>query len=150
MLITPGYYQQVLLRLREEHYPQEYLCKRLEHARELIDRFYYLDLNIAAMAKEASFSKFHFIRLFKILHGKTPNQYLQEVRLEKARQLLRLCKTVTETCFEVGFTSVTTFCALFKKNTGTSPSAFRQQFVEKNTGVVIAPFYYGACAFANR
>jgi AraC-like DNA-binding protein len=148
MLITPEYYRQVLLKLREQAYPQEYLCKRLEYARELIERFYYLDLDINAMAKEASFSKFHFIRLFKALHGKTPNQYLQEARMEKARQLLRLCKPVADTCYEVGFTSVSTFCALFKKYTGTSPSAFRQQFVDRNTSVVIAPIVYGPCAFA--
>jgi AraC-like DNA-binding protein len=133
MLVTPEYYLQVLLQLRETSYPQEYLCKRLTYARELIDRFYYLDLDISAMAKEASFSKFHFIRLFKALHGTTPNQYLQEVRMEKARQLLRVGKPVNDTCFEVGFTSVTSFCALFKKYTGQSPTAFRRQFVELTT-----------------
>ncbi len=86
------------------------------------------DIDLHNIADEAYFSKFHFIRLFKTIYGKTPHQYLTRVRIENAIVFLQKEIPVTETYFAVGFDSVSSFTALFKRYTNLSPSAYQRQF----------------------
>jgi AraC-like DNA-binding protein len=66
------------------------------------------------------------IRSFKKLYGKTPNQYLILVRINRAKELLRNDNSVLEVCFAVGFDSPTSFAGLFKKLVGSSPRSFKK------------------------
>ena len=70
-------------------YPKVYLYRRIVQAKLFIDSHYQESLDLEAIADEAFFSKFHFIRLFKDSYGKTPYQYLTYVRIEKAKGLLK-------------------------------------------------------------
>ena len=79
-------------------YPKIYLYRRLVQAKLFIDDHYAEAIDIDNMADEATFSKFHFIRLFKTTYGKSPHQYLTSVRIENAKLLLQTDITVTETC----------------------------------------------------
>jgi len=107
-------------------YPKFYLYNRLVKAKLFIDSNYHHHIDLNNIADEAYFSKFHFIRLFKSIYGRTPHQYLISVRIEKAKQYLRNDFTVTDTCFTVGFGSLTSFTGLFKKHVGQTPSAYQQ------------------------
>ena len=88
-----------------EQYLKVYLYKRIVQAKVFIDTSYADNINLDNISDEASFSKFHFIRLFKRIYGKTPHQYLTVVRIEKAKQLLQ-DKPISEVCFSVGFDSL--------------------------------------------
>jgi AraC-like DNA-binding protein len=110
-----------------EEYPKVYLYKRVVHAKLFIDRHFAEAVDLNNISDEAYFSKFHFIRIFKKIYGKTPHQYLTAVRIEEAMQLLKLNTSVTQTCFAVGFQSMSSFSGLFKRIVGTSPSAYLQQ-----------------------
>jgi AraC-like DNA-binding protein len=111
-----------------EPYPRAYLYRRIVLAKTYVDAHYAEDLNVGAIADEAYFSKYHFIRLFRMAYGKTPYQYLQSVRVERARQLLKEGEmSVTAVCYAVGFRSPGSFSALFKKQTGESPAAYRSK-----------------------
>jgi AraC-like DNA-binding protein len=115
-------------------YPKVYLYRRIVQAKLFIDADYMHPIDLDNISEEASFSKFHFIRLFKQAYGKTPHQYLVHVRIEKAKELLRNNIAVTDACFSVGFESPGSFSTLFKKMTGLSPSAYLiQQQGRKNT-----------------
>ena len=58
----------------------------------------------------------------------SPKQYLNKLRLDNAKQLLRGSDcTVTEVAFSVGFTDVLAFSRFFTKHTGLSPTAYRQK-----------------------
>src|SRR5579862_3113040 len=70
-------------------YPKYYLYNRLVNAKLFIDKNYNTNINLHNIAREGYFSKFHFIRLFKLIFGHTPHQYLIHVRIENARELLR-------------------------------------------------------------
>ena len=109
------------------HYQKIYLYKRVVQAKLFIDRHYAEHIDLDNIAEEANFSKFHFIRLFKTTYGKTPHCYLTQVRIDKAKELLKENKSVMDVCFSVGFDSVTSFAGLFKKLAGLSPSAFQEQ-----------------------
>ncbi|MBX2845878.1 MAG: AraC family transcriptional regulator [Saprospiraceae bacterium] len=84
------------------------------------------DLKLDYLSKTQLVSKFHLIRLFKKYYGLTPHQYLIDVRIENAKSLLAGGKTVTETCFEVGFESLGSFSTLFKRKTGKTPVQFQK------------------------
>ena len=72
-----------------EQYPKVYLYRRIVQAKLFIDNNYAENIDLDNISDEAYFSKFHFIRLFKNIYGKTPHQYLIFVRIEKAIELLK-------------------------------------------------------------
>lgn len=113
-------------------YPKVYLYRRIVQAKLFIDNNYADNIDINNIADEACFSKFHFIRLFKKIYGKTPHQYLTGVRIQQAMQLLKAENRVSETCFSVGFESLSSFSGLFKRMVGLTPSAFilQQQLIQ--------------------
>ena len=112
--------------LNKGTYPKMYLYKRVVHAKLFIDQNYQDSIDLTNIADEAYFSKFHFIRLFKKIYGKSPNQYLQYVRIENAVKLLKMKKPVIDVCHGVGFESLSTFSGLFKKITGTNPTEYKK------------------------
>ncbi|MBD2752926.1 helix-turn-helix domain-containing protein [Spirosoma validum] len=121
------YYHQQFLKIREEVYPNEYVCRQIIQAKRFIDSQFATSIRLSDIAEAAFLSKFHFIRLFKQNYGQTPYQYLTMVRIAQAKRLLRTEKTIREVCFAVGFDSVSSFTALFKKITGVTPSTFRKR-----------------------
>ena len=125
-----------------ELYPKGYLYKRIVQAKLFIDDHYFNKIDIDNIADEAYFSKFHFIRIFKKIYGKTPYQYLIAVRIEKAMQLLRTGKGVTDVCYLVGFESVGSFSGLFKRVVGLSPHAFLVQQQQKRQQVLENPLSF--------
>lgn len=113
--------------------PKAYLYKQVVQAKLYIENNYNKEINLDLISKEASFSKFHFLRLFKKSFGLTPNQFLREVRLENARKLLLRGESIKNTCWLVGFESITSFSNLFRRRFGTSPSSyvhFRREMIE--------------------
>ena len=98
----------------------------MRRARDLIDRDFADPLDLDALAREAGYSKFHFARTFALAYGETPRAYLTRRRIERAKTLLRTANlSVTEICFLVGFASLGSFSALFRRLVGQSPSAYR-------------------------
>jgi len=118
--------------MNQASYPKMYLYRRIVQAKLFIDQHYSESLDLSAIADEAYFSKFHFIRLFKSAYGRTPHHYLIKVRIDHAQRLLGKEVPVAEVSMRVGFESSTSFAALFKKQTGMSPSVYqRRQRIRK-------------------
>jgi len=102
------------------------LYRRLLRGKDYLDSFFDGEMRLDKVASVACLSPYHFHRLFREVFGETPNQYLQQRRLTNARELLRSTeRTVTEICLEVGFESMTSFSALFRRVYGCSPREFR-------------------------
>ncbi|MGH9249258.1 MAG: helix-turn-helix domain-containing protein [Acidimicrobiales bacterium] len=104
------------------------LSRHLLRVRDLIDRAYAEQLDVAALARSGSVSQAYFSRSFKSAFGETPHQYLMSRRMERAMALLRAGDlSVTEVCFAVGFSSLGSFSTQFRRFVGDSPSAYRQR-----------------------
>ncbi len=104
----------------------EDLNRRLLRARDAMDRAYAEPLDVSAVAAVAHLSIAHFIRCFRATFGETPHRYLQRRRVERAMFLLRETdRSVTEICFDVGFTSLGTFSRTFREIVGQTPSDYR-------------------------
>jgi transcriptional regulator GlxA family with amidase domain len=100
--------------------------RRMLRARDAMDRDYAQPLDIASLAKIAYVSEAHFIRVFRATFGETPHRYLQRRRVERAMFLLRETdRTVTDICFDVGFSSLGSFSRTFTDIVGDPPTTYR-------------------------
>jgi len=105
----------------------EDLNRRVLRARDAMDRAYAEPLDVRAVAAVAHISEAHFIRTFRAVFGETPHRYLQRRRVERSMFLLRETdRSVTDICFDVGFTSRGTFCRTFREIIGETPSDYRR------------------------
>jgi transcriptional regulator GlxA family with amidase domain len=104
----------------------EELNRRLLRARDLMDRAYAEPLDVRSVAAAAYLSEAHFTRSFRAAFGETPHRYLQRRRVERAMFLLRDTeRSVTDICFDVGFTSLGTFSRTFRDIVGEAPTDYR-------------------------
>ena len=95
----------------------------VEAMRAEIDYPFTLDI----FAEIASYSPYHFARMFRDIVGLPPGEYLAALRFERAKELvLRTDLSVTDICMEVGFSSLGTFSSRFKQLVGASPVELRR------------------------
>lgn len=86
------------------------------------------ELDNEMLAREAGISEVYFRQLFLRHYGVTPRQYILDVRMHKARQLLTDgALTVAETAAACGFGSAYHFCRSFKARTGETPGEYRRK-----------------------
>lgn len=114
----------------EQEYPKIYLYRRIVQAKLFIDSHFQEPLDLDNISDEAYFSKFHFLRLFRGMYGKTPHQYLTSVRIENAKRLLQTPMAVADVSLAVGYDSISSFTGLFKRIVGRTPSGYQQQHRE--------------------
>ncbi len=81
---------------------------------------------IAEMALLAGMRSAEFLKAFRTGFGFSPHQYLLERRIERARDLLRLDRSLTAIALDLGFASHAHFSATFRARTGETPSEYRQ------------------------
>ena len=89
------------------------------------------NLTMDMIASEVGLSRVHLSRKMKDLTGQTPHDFIRKVRLKKASELLASGKmNVSEVTYTCGFSSPTSFSALFKKFYGVSPSQYYKSETE--------------------
>ena len=97
--------------------------KILSYIRENFDK----PITLEDMAKMAEMSVKYFGTYFKNMTGKTPFDYLNEYRIEKAaRKLLNTDLSVTEIAYTCGFNDLSYFIKTFKRINKTSPGKYRK------------------------
>jgi AraC-like DNA-binding protein len=101
------------------------LVKEVRQSKSFMEKYLSGEIEVAKMASTAFMSKFHYTRIFKKVYGLSPRQYLKDLRINKAKELLKQGLNVTQVCMDVGYDSVPTFCNIFKKATGYSPGEYR-------------------------
>ena len=134
----------------EEAVPKLDLYRRIVQAKLFIDGHYAERVDAGEIADEACYSKFHFIRTFSGIYGKTPHQYLTAVRVEKAKALLEQGVSVTDVCFGVGFESLGSFIGLFKRRAGVTPSTYQRQQLDRQAEIKKEPLGFIPGCFADQ
>jgi AraC family transcriptional regulator len=85
------------------------------------------DLSLQALANESGYSRVHFVRMFKAATGSSPHNYLLNLKLERARELLKNPSTsLIDIALDCGFSSHSHMSRLFHKSVGVTPSAYRR------------------------
>ena len=101
------------------------LRRAVEFMNECLERE--VEVSLAAVAEAVGMSYFHFSRAFKQSTGVSPNNYLVERRIERAKKLLaETDNPVVEIALRVGFASQSHFTTTFRKLVGTTPKAYRE------------------------
>ena len=101
------------------------LFRRLIRARDFIHSCYEQDVSLNEIAEVACLNPYYFLREFRKAFGTTPHKYLTQRRINQARKLLASGRsTVAEVCMTVGFHDQSSFGKLFRRHTGTTPTAF--------------------------
>jgi AraC-like DNA-binding protein len=105
---------------------REEMYRRLYRARDFLHSCFADRVSVADAASIAAMSPFHFQRMFKSAFGISPMQFVQRRRLDRAREMLiKTDEPVTSVCLSVGFESLGSFSALFKRTFGVAPSTVR-------------------------
>ncbi|MBQ5801334.1 MAG: helix-turn-helix transcriptional regulator [Clostridia bacterium] len=100
---------------------------RLRSVISYIEENFKKKITLDELALVSGFSVGHFSSFFKKGTGKTPIEYLNEVRINKAREkLLTTDESVTSISLECGFENLGYFIRLFKKTNGSSPKIWRK------------------------
>jgi AraC family transcriptional regulator len=96
----------------------EYIHEHLTH-----------EISLVELATQANLSAYHFTRLFKQSIGLSPHQYVLQNRVERAKKLILISKTLslTEVGLAVGFYDQSHFTKAFKQVVGVSPKVFAKQ-----------------------
>jgi AraC family transcriptional regulator of adaptative response / methylphosphotriester-DNA alkyltransferase methyltransferase len=102
---------------------------------EVITR--YMDHNFAeplslnSLAEIGHGSPYHLHRTFKKIMGMTPLEYLQRIRLDHAKALLKQPDlSIAAIGKRVGLPNTSYFISLFKQNFGYTPSDYRRQIMQ--------------------
>ncbi|TZG24192.1 helix-turn-helix domain-containing protein [Sphingomonas montanisoli] len=86
-------------------------------------------VSVADMAREAHLEERTFLRRFKAATGLKPIEYVQHLRIGKARELLEFTKrSVEQIAWGVGYEDAAAFRKLFHRMIGLSPGDYRQKF----------------------
>jgi AraC family transcriptional regulator len=81
---------------------------------------------LAALARIAGLSPYHFLRTFKRVTGVTPHQWLLRARLREAAQRLVTSRdSVTDIALDAGFDDLSNFIRSFHAEFGVSPRRYR-------------------------
>ena len=121
------YYLKEIIRIRSNCYSNKGQIDTVIGTRHYINNNFDKKLNLDLLSHIRFTSKFHLLRLFKRYYGLTPKQYLIDKRIEQAKELLTKGTNVTETCFDIGFDSPSSFSTLFKSRVGLTPAEFQKR-----------------------
>ena len=100
---------------------------RMEEVKQYVDRHFTQPLSLGDVADKAGLSKPAFLANFRQATGRGFSQYLQGLRIDEAKRLLRVSPlSIARVGQESGFNSASYFIQAFKRSTGYPPKAFRE------------------------
>ena len=105
------------------------LSPPVEEAILYMNSHYGDNIQIGEIADHVSLSRFYFSRLFRKETGRPPNEYLADIRINAAKEMLtERIHSITEISELCGFTNTSHFTRFFREKTGQTPAAFRSSF----------------------
>ncbi|HEX3783983.1 MAG TPA: AraC family transcriptional regulator [Pseudonocardiaceae bacterium] len=132
-VLTPNYLQEIVYRVlqREQFSRMLYIAAKQAGANPVsaaltyIREHYSEPVTVNDMAEKVSLSPSSFSHLFREVTGRSPYQFLKEIRLDRARELLRDGRlSVTAVSRAVGYSSASHFIKEFRSRFGTTPRAY--------------------------
>ena len=102
---------------------------KLRRVKDFIRENLDADLGLADISAVAELSQFHFARAFRKSTGLTPQQFLMQQRIERAKELLSKDDLpIVEISLRTGFKNQSHFTSLFRKFTNLTPKGWREGF----------------------
>jgi AraC-like DNA-binding protein len=103
------------------------LCPRRERiAKQLILANLGESLAIADLAQACALSRSHFSRAFKCTTGLSPQEWIRQQRIQRAKELITgTSLSLTQISLECGFCDQAHFCHMFTRSEGVNPMTWR-------------------------
>ena len=102
---------------KEISYSRAKLAQSVEYMKSNFDE----SLKLENLANISELSKYHFLRKFKEEFNMTPHAYLLQIRIQKAKNMLKQNKTLCDIALSCGFSDQSHFTRVFNKIYGMSP-----------------------------
>ena len=91
------------------------------------------DLSLPALAQQIGFSPYHFARQFRRATGESPHQFVLDLRIEHARQLLHETKLpLAQIALASGFANQSHLTQAFKRSIGLTPATYREEHASEH------------------
>jgi len=104
----------------------------VSYAKSFMEKNYTMPLSLSETASAINLHPVYFHKLFKTIEGKTPHEYLLEIRIGIAKKMLSETKaSVSEVAANCGFSSQSYFNSVFKNKTGFTPTSYRNSELQK-------------------
>jgi AraC-like DNA-binding protein len=116
----------VYYRAKDNHYEDKSIVQKIDKARVLIREQINSNISPVAIANELFMTYSWFRRLFKQYTGLAPAQYITQLRLQRAKELLSSSvKSIKEIAVEMNYDSVDYFSTQFRRQTKMTPTQYR-------------------------
>ncbi|MBQ6892793.1 MAG: helix-turn-helix transcriptional regulator [Clostridia bacterium] len=131
MAILYSVYAEVV-RAKQAVYIPSSRRRQLDSALQYIsENFNNEGLTVESVAETAGMSESHFRRLFKSAYQLSPVKYINLMRVNRAKELIRYSTySFSQIALETGFANVYYFSRIFKKEVGCTPSEYRAVYSE--------------------
>lgn len=103
--------------------------KEISKVCRYINENYKENISLDTLSNIVGISKFHFIRLFSKEKGITPYKYLETVRINNAKRLLKKGLSPVNVAIETGFNDQSHLNKLFKKVIGVTPKQYKNIYI---------------------
>lgn len=100
------------------------VCGRM---RDYIHEYYMENIQLDDLMSVSGLSKFHMIKVYREKYGLPPHQYLNNLRIERAKKLLAQGMSATDVTHSVGFFDQSHFIKHFKAMVGVTPSQYAKR-----------------------
>lgn len=101
--------------------------KTVSAAKDFIRQNYNREITLDDVSREVNITPYYFSKLFKEETGEGFIEYLTNIRIDKAKELLNNTNyTMKEICQMVGYTDPNYFSRTFKKNVGVTPTEYKE------------------------
>lgn len=121
LFVSPGGNDKTLFCIRQ----QKIAVERIEKVKAILEGNLAEPLSLEELGKQVGCSHYYLSRTFSKEVGMTISQYLRQIRIEKAAELLKTGKfNVTEAALEVGYNSLSHFSHAFQKQIGCCPGLY--------------------------
>lgn len=109
-------------------------CKDLNYIKAYIEQYYNQKISFRQLAALSGYSYDYFRHIFRQKFGISPQEYLIEIRLKNAKQLLEsTALSCIEISYNCGFSNSSQMTMMFRKRYNKQPSAFRITDLYKNS-----------------
>jgi AraC family transcriptional regulator len=100
---------------------------RLQRVVERMEADLSADLDLKTLAADSGYSRNHFLRKFRAATGYTPHQYLLQLRIRKAQEMMNdKSVRLIDVALACGFSSDAHFSRVFRQIVGATPSEYRR------------------------
>lgn len=105
---------------------------RIGFVADYIKKNLHLKLSVDSIAKMAYVSKSNFFKMFKEELGISPNEFIVQERIKRAKELLKQNHSVGEVAYSTGFSDMNYFIRVFRQMEGITPKIFQSKKILKD------------------